>query len=132
LGHPVALRDLDGESFVFEGYFLCYVQFMVGDVDLSPSHGKAQLVDFVLMLDFARREIVQTGSVEVCLSPSTESWRFEKAGSGLRVSRGQALGTTTVQEYSLAVSKSKKLAFELLISAHSELQDNAYLSRVLV
>jgi hypothetical protein len=131
LGQPVALENLDGESFVFEGYFLCDVQFMVGNVDVSPSLGVAQVVDFVLMLEFARREVAQSGSADVGLSPSTESWRFERSGSSLRVSKGQALGVTTVQEYSLAVSSSKKRAYDLLIDAHTELRDNEYLAREL-
>lgn len=132
LGHPVALKDLDGESFVFDGYFLCDVQFVVDGVDLSPSCRTAQAVDFVLMLEFARREIIQVGNAEVSLSPSTESWRFEKSGPSLRVSKGQLLGVTTVHEYELAVSSSKKRAYELLVGAHAELRYNAYLARELI
>jgi hypothetical protein len=133
---PVAVADLTQDDFLYE-YFRVAVTFVMGDADLSHMVRNAFVIDFVLMLEAARRDLVEKRSAEVQLSDYGDVWRFRRDADVVRLTVEEfdagipvgesAVGECTFEEFAAAVPAAIDQAVALIFSIQPRARENPYL-----
>src|SRR5687768_4345864 len=133
---PVAVADLTQDDFLYE-YFRVAVTFIVNDTDLSHAVHDTCVIDFVLMLEAARRGLVEKGATEVQLSDYGDVWRFQREADIVRLTLetfiaglpvgGSTVGVCTFNEFSAAVPAAIAQAVALIFSVQPRARENPYL-----
>ncbi|MFF4491049.1 hypothetical protein ACFY0F_32065 [Streptomyces sp. NPDC001544] len=128
--HPYRLEhpELTGSDFCVS-FFRADLRLVVHGVDLSLRTPGLPVVDFALMLEYARREL-ETGSgiaVETSVTQDVFSFSREATTVTLTTNYASDVAELTWAELCQLTERAKAEAFRLITTSHSELRDNAWL-----
>ncbi|MFF1548571.1 hypothetical protein [Streptomyces sp. NPDC058291] len=122
--HP----ELTGADFCIS-YFLADVQLVVHGVDLSLRTPGLPVVDFALMLEYARRELEARSGIAVETSVTKHVFSLSRGPEvvTLTTNYASAVAELTWDELRQLAARAKSEAFRLITTAHPELRDHAWL-----
>ncbi|MEU5636642.1 hypothetical protein ACH47C_37050 [Streptomyces rishiriensis] len=122
--HP----ELTGADFSMS-YFQADVRLVVHGVDLSLRTPGLPVVDFALMLEYARRELEARSGIAVETSVTKHVYSFSRGPEvvTLTTNYASAVAQLTWDELCHLTDLAKAEAFRLITTAHPELRDHAWL-----
>jgi hypothetical protein len=122
--HP----ELTGADFSMS-YFQADVRLVVHGVDLSLRTPGLPVVDFALMLEYARRELETRSDIAVETSVTRHVFSLSRGPEAVTLTTNYAPGVVelTWAELRQLTDLAKAEAFRLITTAHPELRDNAWL-----
>jgi hypothetical protein len=122
--HP----ELTGADFSMS-YFQADVRLVVHGVDLSLRTPELPVVDFALMLEYARRELETGSDIAVETSVTGHVFSLSRGPEAVTLTTNYAPGAVelTWAELRQLTDRAKAEAFRLITTAHPELRDNAWL-----
>ncbi|GGS20148.1 hypothetical protein GCM10010269_68950 [Streptomyces humidus] len=122
--HP----ELTGADFCLS-CFRADVQLVVHGVDLSLRTPGLPVVDFALMLEYARRELEARSGIAVETSVTSHVFSLSRGPEvvTLTTNYASAVAESTWDELRHLTDRAKSEAFRLITTAHPELRDHAWL-----
>ncbi|GGW47503.1 hypothetical protein CP966_25160 [Streptomyces galilaeus] len=110
-------------------YFRADVRLVVHGVDLSLCTPGLPVVDFALMLEYARRELETRSDIAVETSVTQHVFSLSRGTEAVTLTTNYAPGVAelTWPELWQLTDRAKAEAFRLITTAHPELRDNAWL-----
>ncbi|MFK4098995.1 hypothetical protein ACI2L1_02680 [Streptomyces sp. NPDC019531] len=122
--HP----ELTGADFSLS-FFRADVRLLLHGVDLGLRTPGLSVVDFALMLEYARRELETRSDIAVETSVTQHVFSLSRGPETVTVTTNYAPGAAelTWAELCRLTDRAKAEAFRLITTAHPELRDNAWL-----
>ncbi|MDX3457217.1 hypothetical protein PV396_35570 [Streptomyces sp. ME02-8801-2C] len=122
--HP----ELTGADFSVS-YFQADVRLVVHGVDLSLRTLGLPVVDFALMLEYARRELETRSDIAVETSVTQHVFSFIRGAEAVTLTTNYAprVAELTWAELRELTDRAKAEAFRLITTVHPGLRDNAWL-----
>ncbi|MCX5526606.1 hypothetical protein OG342_27725 [Streptomyces bobili] len=110
-------------------YFRADVRLVVHGVDLSLCTPGLPVVDFALMLEYARRELETRSDIAVETSVTQHVFSLSRGTEAVTLTTNYAPGVAelTWPELRQLTDRAKAEAFRLITTAHPKLRDNAWL-----
>ncbi|WP_405773067.1 hypothetical protein [Streptomyces sp. NBC_01538] len=110
-------------------YFRADVRLVVHGVDLSLSTRGLPVVDFALMLEYARRELETRSDIAVETSVTQHVFSLSRGTKAVTLTTTYAphVAELTWAELRQLTDRAKAEAFTLITTAHPVLRDNAWL-----
>ncbi|MFF4018359.1 hypothetical protein [Streptomyces sp. NPDC001843] len=122
--HP----ELTGADFSID-FFKADLQLVVHGVDLSLRTSGLPVVDFALMLEYARRELQSGSGIVVETSVTQDVFSFSREATTITLTTNYApdVAELTWAELGQLTERAKSEAFRLITTAHPELRNNVWL-----
>lgn len=122
--HP----ELTGADFS-ASFFLANVQCVIHGVDLSLRTPGLPVVDFALMLEYARGELETASCIAVETTVTQHVFSFSREATTITLTTNYAshVAELTWPELRQLTERAKAEAFRLITTAHPELRDHAWL-----
>ncbi|MYW14210.1 hypothetical protein GT039_01045 [Streptomyces sp. SID2955] len=122
--HP----ELTGADFSMD-FFKADLRFVVHGVDLGLRTPGLPVVDFALMLEYARRELETRSDIAVETSATQHVFSFSREAEAvtLTTNYAPAVARLTWPELRQLTERAKAEAYRLITTAHPQLRDNVWL-----